>query len=129
MGTVAEVSKIWKARENKGLRYFGASLFFLIPALIFFIILVYYRPLSLSTIIVFKIIVLFLTAIGSAILFQGVPYLFWKPKQEQKPELSEKSSIEQQAIKRKEFASIIVFILMLVTAIIQLFNALISWNQ
>jgi len=126
LGTVVEVSKIWEARKNRGLRYFGASLFFLIPAFIFFITLVYYGPLSLSTIIVLKIIVLFLTAIGSAILFQGVPYLLWKSKQEQKAELSEKTSIEQQAIKRKEFASIIVFILMLVTAIIQLFNALVS---
>jgi len=67
----------------------------------------------------------FLIGIGSAILFQGIPYLLWKPIK-QKPELPKEISTEQKAAKRKEFASIIVFILMLATTIIQLVSTLIS---
>jgi len=133
LGTLVEVSNILKARENKALSYFSGSFFFLVPALIFFVTLRYYQslypyqPLSLLRILTLKISVLFLTAIGSAIFFQGVPYLLWKSVTE-KPELPKKNSTEQKATKRKEFASIIIFVLALATIILQLVHTLISWK-
>jgi len=117
LGTLIELSNIWKTR---GVSYWAAGSVFLIPALILYVRLMYYLPVSWLAIVLSKFFVLFLTGIGGALIFQGAPYLLWKAGKEQKSQPPKMLSVDQKDAKRKELASILMLILMLVTVVIQL---------
>lgn len=122
LGTLVELGNLWK---NKGLKYWGAGSVLLIPALILYVSLIY-SPSSYSVVVtILKVFVLLLTAIGSMLIFLGVPYLFWETRKEPKPASPKMPPTKQKADKYKEIASIIVAVLSLVTITIQLVYAFI----
>jgi len=128
-GALVELGKLWK---SEALSYWGASLVFLLPAVLLHVTVTYYTLLPVLATIA-KIVVLVLIAVGGALFFQGVPHLVWKTEEEQKLEQAEKDSPEEAAKRKtakhkaalKAAVSIIVILLNLTTAILKIVSELI----
>ena len=123
-GALVELGKFWK---SEALSYWGVGLVFLIPAGILFALVKFYSlPSVLETIT--KAAALLLLAFSGPFFFMGVPYFFWKEKQEQfsqsEEEVSEEEAVAQNLARRKArfttIASIIIAFLSLATAVAKL---------
>jgi len=117
-GAVIELGKL---RKNEGVKYWGISLVFLLPALLLHLGVTFaYLVSPWDT--VAKIAVLILMAIGGPLLFLGLPYMFWKPSSNVS-EFSPQQLAEQKEAKRKieinAIVSEIIALLSLLTAIVK----------
>lgn len=123
-GALLELGKFWK---SEALSYWGAGIIFLIPAVVFFVLVRFYSlaPFWETSA---KIVALILLAFSGPFFFMGIPHFFWKGPQEQTSghteEISEKEAAEQKQARREArftmIASIIIALLSLVTAIVKL---------
>jgi hypothetical protein len=123
-GALLELSKFWK---SEALSYWGAGAIFLIPALIFFVLVKLY-PLTPLWETLAKIAALVLLTLAGPFFFMGIPHFFWRVPQSQEPEHAEGVSAQEAAAQKAAqrearfttIASIIIALLSLATAVIKL---------
>lgn len=127
-GALTELGRLWK---TEALSYWGAGIVLLVPAGALYVAIE--RQIITGALgVIAKVGALVLTAIGGALFFQGIPYLFWK--QNEKIEKSPSDSVnipdtgDEKRSKRKAsletIVSMIVALLSLATAIVALVEKL-----
>lgn len=128
-GALLEFSKFWK---SEALSYWGVGIIFLIPAIIFFVLVKLY-PLAPLWETLAKTAALVLLAFSGPFFFMSVPYFFWKASQGQEPKHTEEVSAQeasaqktaQREAKFTKIASIIIALLSLATAVVKLASEII----
>jgi hypothetical protein len=128
-GALLELGKFWK---SEALSYWGVGIIFLIPAIIFLVLVKLY-PLAPLWETLAKIAALVLLAFSGPLFFMGIPYFFWKAPQGQEPKHAEETSAQeasaqemaQREAKFTTIASIIIALLSLATALVKLVSEVI----
>jgi len=118
VGALIELGKLW---DNEALSYWGISLVFLVPAGLLHIAQItydFYNPWD----VILKASILLLIFVGGPFVFIGVPYVFWKSRKEELPEITEEELKIRKSKNREKKLDLIftlcIALLSLTTAII-----------
>lgn len=127
-GALIELSNYWK---SEALGYWGVGIIFLIPAIIFFVLVRLY-PLAPLWETLAKIAALLLLAFSGPFFFMGIPHFFWKTPQGQELKHTEEAPAQEAAAKAAQrearfntIASIIIALLAFATAVVKLASEMI----